>query len=347
MKSRLALTMTSLAMLIAGSTLAQTAKPVPKPATGPATDKALLEVSAVARVGDATFLAGDEEDYPVWMIQGSTLKSFTLKGSVYGDIEALAPLSDTDVLIVCSQALGEDGGYKAKRTRLGLLSFPKGLDGDATITAYDGFRDDVISYLSENQKQFADFTALTTKAPREGGFSIEGAAYDQKNNVLYLGTRDGRSTDGGAVIFPVTNIKAVMAQTEKPKFGAMTRIQISSFGVRDMTFAEDRVFILFGAMRGMQKPGASIASWNPASPGTVEMYDIPELGKLMSAEALYIDQAKTAHVFEDLDDSKAPQDIASIEHTFKLAGLTTKTLPVPGTPAPPPTKAASPAAPTK
>ncbi|MEO8378013.1 MAG: hypothetical protein ABI579_10110 [Candidatus Sumerlaeota bacterium] len=334
MKSRIALMMTMLAVVLAGSAQAQKSQPVEPAKVGSISDKALLEVSAVARVGNATFLAGDDDEYPVWMAKGDVLKSFTLKNPIFSDVEALVPISDTEVLIVCSQGLSEDASYKSKRTRLGLLAFPKGLDGDATITAYDGFRDDMISYLGDHQDSFTDFTALTQKPPREGGVSIEGAAYDQKNSVLYLGTRDGRSKDGGAIIFSVTNIKGVMAQTEKPKFGPLTRIPLSSYGIRDLTFDGDRVFILFGAMRGMQKPNAALASWNPALPKTVEMYDLPELEKLTRAEALYIDAAKEAHVFEDLDDNHAGMDIASMEHKFKLSGAKTTTLPEPVTPVP-------------
>ncbi|MCC6547440.1 DUF3616 domain-containing protein [Candidatus Sumerlaeota bacterium] len=343
---RITLTLMLMAAALTGSAQEHKNQPVTEVKSGAATDKALLEVSAAARMGDATFFAGDEEDYPVWMVKDQAMKSFKIKNPSFGDIEALVPLSDTDLLIVCSQALSEDSSYKGKRTRIGLLSFAKGLDADPTITAYNGFRDDVVGYFSEKQDNFSDFTALTTKPPRDGGLSIEGAAYDQKSGVLYLGTRDGRSKDGGAVLFTVTNIKAVMELKEKPKFGSLTRIQLSSHGVRDLAFNNDRVFILFGAMRGMQKPGASIASWNPAQPGTVEMYDLPGLSDLMRAEALFIDGSGQAHVFEDLDDNKVPQDVASIEHTFKLSGAATKTLPPPATPAPAgsTTAAASPAA---
>jgi hypothetical protein len=259
---------------------------------------------------------------------------------------AITAISDTEILLVCSQVLSDDGSYKKKRTRLGLLSFPEGFDKPSKMAIHDGLRDDILPFLEGHADKFKDFTALSTKPPREGGLSIEGAAYDQKTGILYLGTRDGVTRREGSVIIELKNVKDMIATNAKPVFGNLYQLpSVEYSGIRDLSIQGDKLLVLLGAMRGRSTPPSTLAWWSLAKPEELEVIEVEGIASIKDAEGVYIDPAtKEVMVVQDLNEEKVGAALDDIAHGFdlktaKIRAITRPT-PVPGTPKPTATAAA-------
>lgn len=203
-------------------------------ANSPPVLKGICEASAVVP-WEGGWLVGDNEDERALHAYDADLKP---KGTValpyaIEDVEALA-LDGGTLWVVGSQSDDKKGGYRPLRHLLGPLGqVPREPDvsGCAACAATMG------------------------RAPKRGGFSVEGAMVF--NGDLWLGVRS-----------PLVDGKAILLQLDAAlKVARMVTVDLGGAGVRDLVAAPGVGFYaLAGPLDDNQAPGQV---WASASPGAV------------------------------------------------------------------------------
>jgi predicted extracellular nuclease len=201
------------------------------------------DASTAIDLGDGTMLVADDETnvlriydrahsrYPSAEIglSGLALRD----GAREIDIEASA-LTGSTIFWVGSHGQNSSGNTRLNRQELFTTNL-----GGAVGGSYQHLRDDLIAWDQSNGDSLG-LAAAATRAPEAtpSGFNIEGAEFLADGTTLLLGLRGPLTSDGKAIVVPVTNAGALV--TANPTtgvtaaFGAALRWDLGGRGIREV-----------------------------------------------------------------------------------------------------------------
>lgn len=230
------------------------------------------EASGVAALrNDLVVVVGDEDDYPLWIMNpsqpASTLRSIeNYCDKKLDDLESLCVIDTNRILAVCSQSLNKHGEKKTKRNRLALLTINP---DEGTITdcaVYDDLRSNLLNHLEQYASSIIDdFDEVKNGKPKQGGLDIEGAAYF--NDVLYLGLRGPLSRNDRAIILTVTNVLDVLTVDAEPQIGNIHVLPVQDGeAVRGLDASDTGLYVLLGPLDSPDDPSYRLVEWTIGGP---------------------------------------------------------------------------------
>lgn len=156
------------------------------------------------------------------------------------DIEASARVGDT-IYWVGSHGQNSSGNTRLNRQEL-FATTVSGTGLGATLSlggSYQHLRDDLIAWDQANGDALG-LASAATRAPESNpaGFNIEGAEIAPDGSTLLVGFRGPLTSDGRAIVVPVTNIGALVAANPTTgvtaTFGTALRWDLGGRGVREI-----------------------------------------------------------------------------------------------------------------
>lgn len=161
------------------------------------------------------------------------------------DVEALAVIDGT-VLMVGSQSANKNGKLKPDRERIELDGHPPIRPDLTACTACEAARG---------------------LPPKEGGLSIEGAAW--WGGSLWLGVRS--PLDGGKALL----LRMEGSPTTALRVAEQVPLDLGGFGVRDLTVHDGALLVLAGPLSGVAQAHRLYRLSAPTSPPSLLPGDLP------------------------------------------------------------------------
>ncbi|MEV4320099.1 ExeM/NucH family extracellular endonuclease [Actinocrispum sp. NPDC049592] len=190
------------------------------------------------------------------------------------DIEASARNGNT-IYWFGSQGQNSSGKTRLNRQEL-FTTTVTGTGTTATLAlggSYQLLRDDLVAWDQANGNALG-LADAATKAPEPDGVNIEGAEFAPDNSTLYLGFRGPLTSDGKAIVVPVTNIAALTAANPttgvSAAFGTALRWDLGGRGIREIRRNSANQYLIIAGPPGAGTGAAGefkFYSWdgNPAN----------------------------------------------------------------------------------
>ena len=245
------------------------------------------DASTAVDLGNGTMAVGDDEN--------NTLRVYARDGSGYPvatlDVRAAGlalrdsdPTREIDIEASATKAgvtfwLGSHGQNKAAKTRLNRQELFTTTASGSTLTlggSYQHLRDDMVAWDDANGARLG-LAAAALRAP-EGdglggptGFNIEGAEFSPDGSTLYTGFRGPLTSDGKAIVVPITNPDALVTAnpttSASAAFGTPLTWDLAGRGIREMRRSNDGTYLLIAGPSGVGGTTFALYRWdaNPAN----------------------------------------------------------------------------------
>ncbi|AMV24428.1 hypothetical protein VT84_08525 [Gemmata sp. SH-PL17] len=227
--------------------------PVPREYTG------MCDASASAVLDDDHFVVADDEDNILRVYRldapGGAVAEFDWSAHLgigatdahpEADIEAAARVGDR-VYWITSHGTNKDGKPRPNRRRFFATDVAVASGRIKLAPVGTPFRGLIEALASDPQLAEFEFAERARKAPESpGGLNIEGLTATPDGRLL-IGFRNP-VPNGTALLVPLENPDAVLADGRAPRFGAPVRLDLGARGVRSIDFApaHEAYFIVAG-----------------------------------------------------------------------------------------------------
>jgi len=229
--------------------------------------RGMCDASAIVMAGNDHFVVADDEDNILRVysraqggapVQTLDLSSFLQaeRKSPETDLEGAAVLGGK-VYWITSHARNKNGKERPSRYRFfaTTLTVTNGsIELKPTGNAYTRLLTDL---LNEPQFKAFDFAAASQRAPKsKDALNIEGLSATPDGGLL-LGFRNP-NPGGKALVVPLLN-PAELLEGKSARFGAPMLLDLGGHGIRSMTRAGNRYFLIAGSYDG--KGASSLYEW--------------------------------------------------------------------------------------
>lgn len=248
------------------------------------------DASAVAFLDETHFAVANDEDNLLRVYRlGEPGPVSALDVAGFLQLETKRPESDLEgaaragdlVWWIGSHGRNAEGKRAPNRQRLFATRIVPGVDGKPGLAPhgvpYLRLLDDL---LEAPALQGFDLDAASKRAPKEDdGLNIEGLAA-APDGRLWIGLRNP-VPEARALLVPLLNPEAVL-RGERARLGDPARLDLDGLGVRDLTWAGDRCFVLAGPIGG----GGPFRLFLWRGPGSAAQELRTRFPKRFNAEAL-------------------------------------------------------------
>lgn len=216
------------------------------------------DASAVVALADGQFLVADDEDNTLriysWSQGGMPLQAFDLsdflrvdRRSPEVDLEGAAVLGDR-VFWISSHARNKKGRERESRHRFFATTLPRPEGTPRLQPVGQPYTRLLADLLHEPRLQPFNLAAAARLAPKQpGGLNIEGLCATPEGHLL-IGFRNP-IPDGKALVVPLLN-PTELIEGRAARLGSPQLLDLGGLGIRDMTGAEDRYYLIAGAYDG-------------------------------------------------------------------------------------------------
>lgn len=274
-----------------------------------ASETLLSEASAVTKLGSYLYIAGDDTPSGLWKVNETTLQTQLLPWSdaelKMEDMEGLALLEDSKLLLTSSMSRNKSGKVKKNRNQVAVLS---PTENSITVEFVLDARETLLSFV---EKTFGP--SLDTE-----WFNIEGIAFQrvaENSAVVYFGLRAPALVSGetSKPLILIADASFLNTHTQ-PTVTGILEIDIAApgQGVRDLTVHDNRLYALLGPINDAAVALFTLVKYDGTSwQNVASKYE--GFSALTRPEGITFDAAGALWVAQDFESGESAQALVTLK----------------------------------